>query len=148
MNHNGLAQSGFRRGLPSRVSLRLRGDPGLQQPPRTLDLITTGGTQICIVTTKQGGSYADSTRGRRRNPGRGVAPGFRRRFAGARIRGSIRRRRILRGEWNLTAVSDGQWSRTNDRFHDEVRVTSTRTITSTYNCPRHCSMSAVCGSWK
>lgn len=38
-----------------------------------------------------------------------------------------------------TAVSDGQWSRTNDRFHDEAIVTSAWTITSTCPNPYACT---------
>jgi hypothetical protein len=38
-----------------------------------------------------------------------------------------------------TAVSDGQWSRTNDSFHNEATVTSTWTIASTCDNPYACT---------
>lgn len=42
-----------------------------------------------------------------------------------------------------TAVSDGQWAKTNERFHDETTVSSTWTITSSctgvFDCSGHMS---------
>jgi hypothetical protein len=39
----------------------------------------------------------------------------------------------------FTAVSDGQWAKTNDRFHDEATVTSTWTITTSCRTAVDCS---------
>jgi hypothetical protein len=36
-------------------------------------------------------------------------------------------------------VSDGDWAKTNDRYHDEPTVTSTWTVTSTCSQPTSCS---------
>jgi hypothetical protein len=38
-----------------------------------------------------------------------------------------------------TATSDGQWSRTNERFHDQATITSTWIITSTCPSPYACT---------
>jgi hypothetical protein len=39
----------------------------------------------------------------------------------------------------FTAISDGQWAKTNDIFRDEATVTSTWTITSTCSDPTSCT---------
>jgi hypothetical protein len=39
----------------------------------------------------------------------------------------------------FAATSDGQWAKTNDRFHDEATVTSTWTITTTCTATNTCS---------
>jgi len=53
-------------------------------------------------------------------------------------------------DWGLngtyTAVSNGEWAKTNDIFHDEASIRSTWTITSTCSYPTECT-GTVTSDW-